>query len=69
MAEQEIEIQLDEDILIEATEYQIGVVSDDRMQIRFVNDDGILSTFTTDSAGAYEFAHRVLRGYDKLEGL
>jgi hypothetical protein len=55
---------------IEALEYSIGYsIPDNEMRIRFYNEDGPLSSFITDAAGAYEFAHRVLRAYDKLEGL
>ena len=67
----------DEELLVEllnddmdATEYSININIDEGcMRIQFHDEDGLLSTFTTDSYGGYEFAQRVLRAYDKLEGL
>jgi hypothetical protein len=55
---------------IDATEYSIGYsIPDNEMRIRFHNEFGVLSSFVVDAPGAYEFAQRVLRAYDKLEGL
>lgn len=66
---QEPEIELDDD-LVEATEYSIGFsIPDNALRLRFHNEFGVLSSFETDAAGAYELAHRILRAYDKLEGL
>lgn len=64
--DEEIEITDYED----ATEYSIGFsIPDGQVNIQFHNEFGVLSSFVTDAAGAYEFANRVLRAYDKLEGL
>jgi len=64
--EEEIEITDIED----ATEYSIGYnIPDGEMSIRFYNEFGVLSSYVTDAAGAYELANRILRAYDKLEGL
>lgn len=67
----EIGIEIDEeDDLVDATEYSIGYsVPDNAMRLQFHNEFGVLSSFQTDAAGAYELAHRILRAYDKLEGL
>lgn len=55
---------------MEATGYDIAVsVSDNEMRIQHCNDLGVISYLVLDAAGAYELAHRILRGYDKLEGL
>jgi hypothetical protein len=55
---------------IEATEYTIGYsIEDNEMRIQFHNEFGVLSSMVTDAAGAYELANRILRAYDKLEGL
>jgi hypothetical protein len=67
----------DEELLVElldddmdATEYSINInIDEGRMRIQFHNEDGLLSTLTTDSYGGYEFAQRLLRAYDRLEGL
>lgn len=61
-------IEIEEDL--DATEYSIGYsIPDNSLRIQFHNDFGVLSSFTTDAAGAYELANRILRAYDKLEGL
>lgn len=66
----ELDIELSEDVLIEADRYSIDINIDEGcMRLYFLNDEGVLSLMKTDSAGAYAFAHQVLRGYDKLEGL
>ena len=67
---QEPEIELDDDDLVDATEYSIGFsIPDNAVRIMFHNEFGVLSVFETDAAGAYEFANRILRAYDKVEGL
>jgi hypothetical protein len=59
---------LDDDM--DATKYSINInIDEDSMRIQFHDEAGLLSTFTTDSYGGYEFAQRLLRAYDKLEGL
>lgn len=70
------ESKVDEELLMEliedseATEYTIETNIDDRaFRLQFRNEDGVLSSFTTDSEGAYDLAQRILRAYDKLEGL
>ena len=70
-------IKVDEELLLEldldnaeATEYSINInIDEGSMRIQFHDEDGLLSTLTTDSYGGYEFAQRLLRAYDKLEGL
>lgn len=66
----EIEITLD-DADLEADSYGIAIdIPSNEMRVRFYDaDGGVLSDFTTSAAGAYEFAHRILRSYDKLEGI
>ena len=55
---------------IDATEYSIGwSVPDNSFRLQFHNEFGVLSSFVTDAAGAYELAQRILRAYDKLEGI
>jgi hypothetical protein len=55
---------------IEATEYSIGFsIPDNEVRIQFHNEFGVLSSLVVDAAGAYEFAQRLLRAYDKVEGL
>lgn len=67
-AEEEEEIEIDD--YSDATEYSIGYsIPDNQVKIQFLNEFGVLSNFITDAAGAYEFANRILRAYDKLEGL
>jgi hypothetical protein len=55
----------------EADEYSIEVsVPDNEMRIQFFNEDlGALSSFTCKAADAYDFARRILQGYDRLEGI
>jgi len=71
----QVELEQDEPIIelneeIEATEYSIGYsIDDNEIRIQMHNDFGTISSFVTDAVGAYEFAQRVLRAYDKLEGL
>jgi hypothetical protein len=66
---EEIEIEVLDDE-VEATEYSLGVnIDDGEMRLRFHNEFGMLSSFVTDAPGAYELAQRILRCYDKLEGL
>ena len=70
------EIKIDEELLMElldeteAVEYTIETnIDDGAFRLQFHNEAGVLSSFTTDSGGAYDLAQRILRGYDKLEGL
>ena len=66
--ETETEIEVIEDI--DATEYSIGFsIPDNEGCLKFHNEFGELSRFVTDAAGIYELAQRLLRAYDKLEGL
>jgi hypothetical protein len=77
MAIAEREIEVDEGLLMElldeseAAEYTIRTnINDGAFCLQFHNEDGtLLSSFTTDSTGAYDLAQRILRGFDKLEGL
>jgi len=65
----ELVIELEEEE-VDATEYSIGFsIPDNEIRLQFHNEFGVLSSFVTDAAGAYELAHRILRAYDKLEGL
>lgn len=55
---------------IDATEYSIGYsIEDSEICLKFHNELGELSRFATDAAGCYELAHRLLRAYDRIEGL
>lgn len=55
---------------IDATEYSIGTDIDSNQGcLKFHNEFGELSRFITDAAGIYELAQRLLRAYDKLEGI
>lgn len=55
---------------VEANDYEIAVdVPGGEMMILFRNDIGVLSTHVMPSHEAYAFAQRILRGYDKIEGL
>ena len=64
------EPELEEEELVDATEYSIGYsIPDNALRLRFHNEFGVLSSFETDAAGAYELAQRILRAYDKLEGI
>jgi hypothetical protein len=72
----EPEIELTEELMMElledseATEYTIETnIDDNAFRLQFHNEDGVLSSFTTDSGGAYDLAQRIMRAYDKLEGL
>jgi hypothetical protein len=66
----EVTIEVDEDVLAEATDYSIGTDIDSGLLIvRFYQDDDILSSMVLDSAGAHDLARRIMRGYDILEGL
>lgn len=78
MSENIAEIEDDEDLdvieveeNVDADEYGIGIDTDNMSgRIQFYDANGVvLSRFITDSAGLYEFAQRVLRAYDKLEGI
>ena len=54
----------------EATEYSIETnIDDGMMKLGFYNEHGELATYTMVSEEAYAFAQRVLRGYDRLEGI
>lgn len=53
-----------------ATEYSIETnIDDNKMRFQFHNEEGLLSTYTMDAPEAYLMAQRILRGYDKLEGI
>jgi hypothetical protein len=55
---------------IDATEYSIGFsIPDNEACLKFHNEFGELSRFVTDAQGVYDLAQRLLRTYDKLEGL
>lgn len=55
---------------IDATEYSIGFsIPNNQGYLEFHNEFGVLSRFVTDAAGVYELAQRLLKAYDKLEGL
>lgn len=73
-------IELDDDDLIgpeaeneefiQATAYTIGYsIPDNEARIQFHNEFGVLSSFVGDAEAIYDFAQRLLRAYDKLEGL
>lgn len=65
----ELELEFIDDI--EADEYTIMTsIPNNEMQISFVNSNGdLLSQFTCEAADAYLFATRILKAYDKLEGI
>lgn len=75
--EHEPEIEIDEELLLELVEdpevsdYTIQTnINDGAFRLTFKNEGGeLLGCFTTDSAGAYDLAQRILKAYDKLEGL
>lgn len=53
-----------------ATDYEIQISEPDReMRIVHRDEDGVISSMILTSDEAYTYAHRILRGYDKLEGL
>jgi hypothetical protein len=55
---------------IDATEYSIAFsIPDNEIVLKFHNEAGVLSNFVTDSQGTYDLAQRLLRVYDRLEGL
>ena len=55
---------------VDATEYSIGFSLDNNDAcLKFHNEFGVLSIFMMDSQGVYDLAQRLLRVYDKLEGL
>lgn len=59
-----------EQLETDATAYSIGYnIKEGEARIKFHNDLGTLSCFVTDAPGIYELAQRLLRAYDKLEGL
>lgn len=61
-------IELEDEV--DATEYSLGFnINDGAACLKFHNEFGVLSVFTTDSQGIYDLAQRLLRVYDKLEGL
>lgn len=68
---QEQHVELGDDVGLDADEYCIGIdEAAGELRLQFHNDEiGLLSSFVTDAAGAYDLAHRILRAYDKLEGL
>jgi hypothetical protein len=54
----------------EATTYNINInINDNEMCINFINAKGVLASLVTDAPGAYDLASRILRAYDKLEGI
>lgn len=64
----ELIIELQDEV--DATEYSIGYsIPDNEAILRFHNEKGVLSNFVTNAAGVYELAQRLLRAYDKLEGI
>lgn len=56
---------------VDADEYGIGIDIDNNSgRIQFYDENGVvLSRFVTDAPGLYDFAQRLLRAYDKLEGI
>jgi hypothetical protein len=66
--EDDAAVEISDDIA--ATEYTIGYsIDDNEMRIQHHNEFGVLSSLILDATGAYEYANRILRAYDKLEGL
>jgi hypothetical protein len=66
LLKQHVELHADN----EATEYSIETNIDDKMlRLGFYNEHGELAKYTMASPEVYEFAHRLLRGYDRLEGI
>jgi hypothetical protein len=64
----ELEIELIGDT--EATEYSIATdLAAGEAKLEFFNDGGSISTFVGTSDEIYTLAQRLLRAYDKLEGL
>ena len=71
------EIEISEDDLNQMIEEECTVtdasvetnIDDGLMRIQMHGEDGLLASLVVDSAGAYEFARTILRGYDVLEGL
>jgi len=62
----DVELFIDAD----ATEYSIGLdTASGEARLRFYNEFGMLSSFVSDSTGIYDLAQRLLRAYDKLEGI
>lgn len=76
MADEEV-IMIDEALLedlydesLEASEAHTEINVDQGLaRIQFANEEGVLSSLTTDSAGLYDLAQQLLRAYDRLEGL
>lgn len=62
---------LDADDPVEADGYSIALnIPGNEMRIKFTHEEfGPLSSFICSAPEAYELAQRILRGYDKLEGL
>ena len=55
---------------VDATAYSVGFsIPDNEMVLKFHNEFGVLSNFVTNSQGTYDLAQRLMRVYDKLEGL
>lgn len=54
----------------EVDQYSIDIsIPDNEMRIQFHTEFGPVSSFVIDAPGGYEFAQRILRAYDKLEGI
>lgn len=55
---------------IEVDQYSIDIsIPDNEMRILFHTEFGAVSSFVINAPGGYEFAQRILRAYDKLEGI
>lgn len=69
LEDDEAVIEVEENV--DADEYGIGFDIDNNSgRIQFYDENGVvLSRFITDAAGIYDFAQRLLRAYDKLEGI
>lgn len=68
--ELDMEIVADEEATV-ATGYEIAICpAENEMRIMFRNEAGeIISSYVCNAANAYEMASKMLKGYDKLEGI
>lgn len=66
----DVEIIPDEDATV-ATGYEIAICpAENEMRILFRNELGlVVSNYVCDASTAYEMASKILKGYDKLEGI
>lgn len=67
---QPAQVDLDNDTGEIATDYAIDIdMASNEMRIQHCDEDGVICTQVLTAPEAYTYAQKILRGYDRLEGI